>query len=63
MQRKRSWIPSFKIAPRKIKYLGIKLIKVKDFYKKKTIKFLKNKIEKCIRKSIDIACLWIGTIV
>lgn len=62
MQRKRSWIPSFKIAPRKIKHLGIKLIMVKDLYNK-NVKFLKNKIEKCIRKLKDIACLWIGRIV
>lgn len=56
MQRKRSWMPSFKITPRKIKHLGIKLIKVKYLYNT-SVKFLKNEIEKYNIKLKDIAGL------
>ena len=55
----------FKIAPHKIKYLGIHLTKeVKDFYAEnyKTIKQLIKEIKKDSKKWKDIPCSWVGKI-
>jgi hypothetical protein len=52
----------FKIASKKIKYLGVNLTKdVNDFYKE-TYKPLKKEIEEDYRKWRDLPCSWIGRI-
>ena len=57
----KSTIP-FKIAPHKIKYLGIHLTKeVKDLYAKH-YKTLSKEIKEDIKKWKDIPCSWVGKI-
>ena len=52
----------FKIAPQKIKYLGIHLTKeVKDFYAE-NYKILIKEIKEDVKKWKDIPCSWIGKI-
>jgi hypothetical protein len=52
----------FTIASKKIKYLGVHLIKdVNDLYKE-NYKLLKKEIEEDYRKWSDLPCSWIGRI-
>ena len=52
----------FKIAPHKIKYLGIHLTKeVKDIYAK-NYKTLMKEIKEDVKKWKDIPCSWVGKI-
>ena len=53
----------FKIAPQKIKYLGIHLTKeVKDLYAK-NYKTLIKEINEDVKKWKDIPCSWVGKII
>jgi hypothetical protein len=52
----------FKIATKKIKYLGVNLTKdVNDLYKE-NYKLLKKEIEGDYKKWRDLPCTWIGRI-